>query len=97
MTSKGYSNDIKVRCSSWVVAVIMGVCLSDPAKVGLSFFLSRTHTSWPTAQTATHCGRKERLEPLVDSTEGGEKETEMKKKEGKRGERRREIANERDR
>lgn len=54
MTSKGYSNDIKVRCSSWVVAVIMGVCLSDPAKVGLflslllarSFclFLVRTHT-----------------------------------------------------
>ncbi len=89
MTSKGYSNDIKVRCSSWVVAVIMGVCLSDPAKVGLSLLNTHTHTHthrcWPPAQTASNCGRKARLEPLVDSTEGGEKKTEMKEKEGKMG------------
>lgn len=75
MTSKGYSNDIKVRCSSWVVAVIMGVCLSDPAKVSLFLFLSHTHRHTymlaPGPDGITLCGREERLESLVDSAEGG--------------------------
>lgn len=82
MTCGGCSNDIKVQCSSWVVAVIMGVCLSDWGKVGfcppspLPFpFPTHTHTQtilcWPSAQTASHCGRKERLASLVDGTGGG--------------------------
>lgn len=44
MTRKGYSNDIKVRCNCWVVLMIMGVCLSDPGKVGLSLSCTRTQT-----------------------------------------------------
>lgn len=54
MTSKGYSNDIKVQCSSWVVAVIMGVCLSDPAKVGLSLSLSLGLSLAPSVHLFTH-------------------------------------------
>lgn len=60
MTSKGYSNDIKVRCSSWVVAVIMGVCLSDPAKVGLSLSCTLTHRD-----THTHAGPRPRRHHTV--------------------------------
>ena len=104
MTSKGYSNDIKVQCSSWVVAVIMGVCLSDPAKVGLS--LSHSHLSLALSLSNTHTHQATHIyvgprprqhhavggktESPVGSTEGAERElkTEMKEKEGRTGRRR---------
>lgn len=90
MTSKGYSNDIKVQCSSWVVAVIMGVCLYDPAKVGLSLSLSPAHTHTHTitlAPSPDDITLWEEREVRVPGGVRGEKETAMRKRRGTGGER----------
>lgn len=56
--------------------MIIGVCLSDPAKVGSKH--AGAHMRWPWAQTASHCGRRGRLKSPVGRTERRKWETEIK-------------------
>ena len=70
-TSKGYSNDIKVlvlAAGLFMACICLSVCLS------VSLSLTHTHTHRLVAKTASHSWRKERLQSLVDGTQGGERQ-----------------------